>query len=90
MGIGLAGKSSRAYTLFMKQITLPIVIEADSDGYYVSCPALQGCYSQGDTYEEAIGNIRDAIRLHVEDRVAGGEEIPEHVVVSLSTVEVSV
>jgi predicted RNase H-like HicB family nuclease len=50
----------------MKRVTLPIVIEADADGYFVSCPALQGCYSQGATYEEAVDNIKDAIRLHVE------------------------
>ena len=37
---------------------------------------LQGCYSQGETYEEAIANIKDAIRLHIEDRLADGEEIP--------------
>jgi predicted RNase H-like HicB family nuclease len=73
----------------MKNITLPIVIEGDADGYFVSCPALQGCYSQGDTYEEAVENIKDAIRLHIEDRVADGEEIPK-VSVSLSTVEVAV
>src|SRR5437762_13423106 len=59
----------------MKNITLPIVIEGDTDGYFVSCPALQGCYSQGDTYEEAVENIKDAIRLHIEDRLADGEEI---------------
>jgi len=74
----------------MKRVTLPIVIESDADGYFVSCPALQGCYSQGTTYEEAVENIKDAIRLHIEDRVAGGEEIPEQVSVSLSTVEVAV
>lgn len=74
----------------MKQLTLPIIIEADSDGYFVSCPALQGCYSQGDTYEEAVENIKDAIRLHIEDRRANGEEFPEQVSVSLSTVEVAV
>jgi len=73
----------------MKNVTLSIVIEADEDGYYVSCPALQGCYSQGDTYEEAIENIKDAIRLHIEDRLADGEEIPQ-VSVSLSTVEIAV
>ena len=56
----------------MKRLTLPIVIEADADGYFVSCPALQGCYSQGESYEEAVANIKDAIRLHVEDRVAEG------------------
>lgn len=60
----------------MKRPKLPIVIESDSDGYIVSCPALQGCYSQGDTYEEAIENIKDAIRLHIEDRLADGEETP--------------
>ncbi len=73
----------------MKNITLPIVIEADADGFFVSCPSLQGCYSQGETYEEAVDNIKDAIRLHVEDRLTGGEEIPQ-VSVSLSTVEIAV
>jgi predicted RNase H-like HicB family nuclease len=73
----------------MKNITLPIVIEGDSDGYFVSCPTLQGCYSQGDTYEEAVENIKDAIWLHVEDRLADGEEIPQ-TSVSLSTVEIAV
>ncbi len=74
----------------MKQFTLPVIIESDADGYFVSCPTLQGCYSQGDTYEEALVNIKDAIRLHIEDRLADGEEIPELKSVSLSTVEVSV
>ncbi|MGC1414939.1 MAG: type II toxin-antitoxin system HicB family antitoxin [Candidatus Acidiferrum sp.] len=73
----------------MKKITLPIVTEGDADGYFVSCPALQGCYSQGDTYEEAVENIKDAVRLHIEDRTADGEEIPE-VSVSLSTIEIAV
>lgn len=74
----------------MKNVTLPIIVEADADGYFVSCPALQGCYSQGDTYEEAVKNIKDAIRLHIEDRLAEGEEVPEHLSVSLTTVEVAV
>lgn len=60
----------------MKNLTLPIIVESDSDGYFVSCPALQGCYSQGETYEEALENIKDAIRLHVEDRLANGEYPP--------------
>jgi len=59
----------------MKNITLAIVIEADADGFFVSCPALQGCYSQGDTYEGAVENIKDAIKLHIADRMADGEEI---------------
>jgi len=73
----------------MRNITLPIVIEADADSFFVSCPVLQGCYSQGDTYEEAIENIKDAIKLQLVDRLADGEEIPQ-VSVSLSTVEIAV
>jgi len=37
----------------------------------------RGCYSQGDTCEEAVENIKGAIRLHIEDRLAGDEEIPQ-------------
>ncbi|HEY0072161.1 MAG TPA: type II toxin-antitoxin system HicB family antitoxin [Chloroflexia bacterium] len=54
----------------MSKFVLPVVIEKDSDGYFAYCPSLQGCYSQGDTYEEALANIEDAIRLHIEDRLA--------------------
>jgi predicted RNase H-like HicB family nuclease len=74
----------------MQRLTLPVVIESDEDGYFVSCPALQGCYSQGATYEEAMVNIKDAIRLHVEDRLADGEEIPQPTSVSLSVIEIAV
>ena len=79
----------RAYNSAMK-LTLPIVVEDDGDGYFVSCPTLQGCYSQGDTYEDAVSNIKDAIRLHIEERLASGEAMPEYVSVSLSTVEIAV
>jgi len=65
----LAANQWSDYNLFMKQLTFPIILEADADGYYVSCPTLQGCYSQGDSYEEAVTNIKDAIRLHIEDRL---------------------
>jgi predicted RNase H-like HicB family nuclease len=74
----------------MQRLTLPVILEGDEDGYFVSCPALQGCYSQGETYEEAMANIKDAMRLHIEDRLANGEEVPEPVSISLSTVEVTV
>jgi predicted RNase H-like HicB family nuclease len=68
----------------------PVVIERDSDGYFAMCPDLQGCYSQGGTYEEALLNITSAIKLHVEDRRAENEEVNQPNAVSLSTVEVSV
>jgi len=40
-----------------------VVIEKGEDfGYVIHCPAIPGCHSQGDTIEEAIENIKDAIR----------------------------
>jgi len=60
----------------MPRFLLPVVIEKDQDGYFAFCPVLQGCYTQGDTYEEALDNIEDAIRLHIEDRLANGEPVP--------------
>ena len=47
-------------------------VRKDKDGYFAFTPELQGCYSQGDTYEEAKENIRDAIALHIEDRLESG------------------
>jgi predicted RNase H-like HicB family nuclease len=67
-----------------------VVIEKDIDGYFAFCPELQGCYTQGDTYEEVVGNIRDAIRLHIEDRIENNEDIPQAESVSLTLMEVAV
>lgn len=74
----------------MKQYHFPIVIEQDKNGFFVFCPELQGCYSQGNTYEEAIKNIRDAIKLHVEDKIAMREKFSQPALISLSAVEVAV
>ena len=73
----------------MRNYRFSIVIEQDQDGYFVFCPELQGCYSQGETYEEALENIKDAIRLPVADRLAECEEMPAPQTISLSMVEVA-
>lgn len=74
----------------MKNYRISVVIEKDENGYFAFCPELQGCYTQGDTYEEAIENIRDAIRLHIEDRVEAGEDLVMPESISLTTLEVAV
>jgi predicted RNase H-like HicB family nuclease len=74
----------------MRRYTMPVVIERDQDGYFVFCPILQGCYTQGDSYEEAMDNIQDAVQLHIADRLASGEPIPSADMVSLATLEVKV
>ena len=73
----------------MKSYQLPILIEKDEDGYFASCPDLQGCYTQGETYEEALKNIEDAIKLHLADRKDEIDAIPEHRNLSFSTIEVA-
>lgn len=53
----------------MRTIQFTVVIERDEDGRYLAiCPALPGCYTEGETEQEARELIEDAIRLHVEDR----------------------
>ncbi|HLC67853.1 MAG TPA: type II toxin-antitoxin system HicB family antitoxin [archaeon] len=67
-----------------------VVIEKDTDGYYAYCPELQGCYTQADTYEDAIKNIKDAIKLHLQDMIESGEDIRQIESMSLTSVEVAV
>ncbi|HAP66298.1 MAG TPA: type II toxin-antitoxin system HicB family antitoxin [Nitrospinae bacterium] len=43
-----------------------IVIEKDEYGYYAYCPELEGCQTQGDSFEEVIINIKEAIELYLE------------------------
>jgi len=62
----------------------------DEEGYVAHVPALQGCYAQGDTYEEVFENIRDVIKLHLEDIMKSGQDIPKMQQISLTTVEISV
>ncbi len=54
-----------------------VVIEQDEDGKFVaSCPTLSGCWSQGDTREEALRNITEAIEAYLESLRKHGEPIP--------------
>ncbi len=50
-----------------------VVLVPSDQGFAVSCPGLPGCWSQGATEEEALENIRDAIREYL----AAVEEIAE-------------
>ena len=59
-------------------IKFAITLEQDEDGYIaVSCPVLPGCHSQGKTDEEAIANIKEAIRGYIASMRRHGEPVPE-------------
>jgi predicted RNase H-like HicB family nuclease len=68
-----------------------VVIEADEGGgYYAFCPALPGCYSQGETLEETKTNIREAVQCHLESLVKDGQPLPENPEEFIGTVHVTV
>ncbi len=65
-----------------------VAMERDEDGYYiVECPSLPGCVSQGNTSEEALANIREAIEGILELRRRKGLPVPA---MEVSEVEVAV
>ena len=66
-----------------RHLELPVVLIPDEDGgYVVECPVIPGCISQGDTREEALANIKDAIALCLENQAAEGWELPAEVEVT--------
>ena len=60
----------------MRQVLL---IPDETGGYWVEVPSLPGCLSEGDTMEEALANIKEAIDLHIESMIAHGKDVPEDV-----------
>ncbi len=74
----------------MQSYNLPVIIQKDESGYFAYCPELQGCYTQGETYEEALTNLKDAVVLHVQDRLENGESIPKPEILNIATLEVAV
>ena len=52
---------------------ITVTIDRDEDGIWVAeCPSIPGCVSQGDTKDEALANIREAIELCIEVRAEKG------------------
>lgn len=52
---------------FKKDLEFKVLVEQDEDGIFVaSVPAIPGCHTQADTYEEAVARIEEAIQLCLE------------------------
>jgi len=61
----------------MTEYNYTVIIEReDTGGYHAFCPTLRGCHSQGETYEETIQNIKEAIQLYIESLQFHSEPIP--------------
>ena len=57
----------------------PVVAHKSEYGYDIHCPLLPGCHSQGDTLEEALENIKDAIEVYLQtdENYTGGAQMRE-------------
>ena len=61
----------------MKKLFYPAVFHPEDTGYSVFVPDIDGCFSQGDTLEEAIEMVTDAIGLCLEEFSERQEEVPQ-------------
>jgi predicted RNase H-like HicB family nuclease len=67
-----------------------ILHEAEEGGYWLEVPALPGCYSQGESVDEALANGRDAIRSHIEALQEDGQSVPKETGIVLARLAVAV
>ena len=58
----------------MRQI---VITPAEEGGYWAAVPSLPGCFSQGETIEETIENVKEAIQLCIEVLVEDGQPVPD-------------
>ncbi len=61
----------------VREYTIVLTPEPEEGGYSVTVPTLPGCFTQGDTFEEAVTNAREAIRCHVNGLAKDGLPVPE-------------
>jgi predicted RNase H-like HicB family nuclease len=61
-------EKERKYEVTVKGHKYPVTLHTDTEdgGYWVECPSLPGCASQGDTVEEALEMVKDAIEGHLQ------------------------
>jgi predicted RNase H-like HicB family nuclease len=61
----------------MNKHRFTVVLERGAEGgFHAFCPSLKGCFSEGDTVDEAVANVREAIEAYLESLAARGEPIP--------------
>lgn len=69
------------------KFTVILTPDAEDGGYVAECPAIRGCVSDGDTVEQALVNIRDAIEGCLESLASHQQPFPESGMVIVATVD---
>jgi len=67
-----------------------IIHKAEEGGYWLEVPALEGCFTQGETMKELLKNAQEAISLYLEVLKDSGEKIPKDEPVMVEKIRVAV
>jgi predicted RNase H-like HicB family nuclease len=73
----------------MDDYRFSVVIGKDGHGWVAVCPEFADCDARGETYEETLANIREAIRVRIEDSLGDNEDIPQPETVNFTTLRLS-
>lgn len=53
-----------------------VIEECEEGGFYAECPAFPGCHVEGETYEETIKEMKEAVKVFINDYKDKNEELP--------------
>ena len=70
------------------KFTVILTPDTEDGGYVVECPTIPGCVSEGDTVEESLANVKEAIEGCLETLIAQQQPLPEEQSVIVTTVDV--
>ncbi len=73
----------------MNDYRFSVVIGRNGHGWVAVCPEFGDCEARGETYEEALANVREAIRVRIEDCLGDNEDIPQAETVNFTTLRLS-
>jgi len=73
----------------MKDYRFSVMVGKNGNGWMASCPEFGDCEAHGDTYEEALANIREVIQVRIEDSLGDNEDIPQAETVNFTTLRLS-
>ena len=73
----------------MDEYRFSVVIGGNGNGWVAVCSEFEDCEARGETYEEALANIREAIQVRIEDSLGDNEDIPQAETVNFTTLRLS-
>lgn len=73
----------------MNDYRFSVVIGKNGDGWVAVCPEFQECQAHGQTYEEALANIKEAIQARIEDSLGDNEDIPQSETINFTMLRVA-